>query len=192
MNNRMCVVVALACAAALTLPAEAVTGAHAVAKLLGANGNQIGRADLIQTPHGVLIEITAHGLPPGAHAVLVHTTASCDPKTLFTSAGPVLSLEPTKPHGYFAKGGSRAGDLPNQFAAADGTLHASMITTAFSLGNGKKSLFDRDGASLILHAGADDYASQRDGNSGRRIACGTIIRTVAPGTRKGASRRTHR
>ncbi len=50
------------------------------------------------------------------------------------------------------KGGPHPGDLPNQFASADGTLHASLLSNMFSLGNGKKSLFDRDGASIILHA----------------------------------------
>ena len=53
-------------------------------------------------------------------------------------------------------------------------------------------LFDRDGASIIVHARADDYATQPDGNAGPRLACGTIIRTVAPGTRKGASHRAHK
>ena len=60
-------------------------------------------------------------------------------------------------HGYLAEHGTHAGDLPNQFAASDGTLHATAINNAFSLGNGKKSIFDRDGASIIVHAKGDDY-----------------------------------
>ena len=123
---------------------------------------------------------------------MIHTTASCDAKKLFTSAGPDLSFEPTKLHGFFVKGGPRPGDLPNQFAGQDGRLHASMIVNAFSLGNGKKSIFDRDGASIIVNARGDDYTTPPDGNAGPRIACGTIIRTVGPGTRKGGSRRTHK
>lgn len=190
MKSSMRVLSASLLAATLTVPADAVSQAHA--KLIALSGKQIGQATFVQTSHGVLIEITARGLPPGAHAVMIHTTASCDPKTRFTSAGPDLSFEPGKPHGYLAKGGPRAGDLPNQFAAADGALRASMITNAFSLGNGRKSVFDRDGASLIVHAMADDYSGQPDGNSGARLACGTIIRTVGPGVRKGASRRAHK
>ncbi|MBU6297266.1 MAG: superoxide dismutase family protein [Alphaproteobacteria bacterium] len=191
MNNSTRVAIAFVMAAGL-VAATAAPRAHAVAKLIGLNGKPIGLATFQQTPRGVLIEIDARGLPPGAHAMMIHTTASCDPKTSFTSAGPVFSFEQAKPHGYLATGGPRAGDLPHQFAASDGTLHASTLTNAFSLGNGKKSIFDRDGASLIIHAEADDYTSQPDGNSGRRIACGTVIRTVAPGMRKGASRRMHK
>ena len=186
----------IACVLLMTLavsgPAMAATAkAHAVARLIGLDGKAMGQANFQQSSHGVLIEIDIHGLPPGAHAIMIHTTGSCDPKKLFTSAGPDLSFEPTKLHGYLAKGGPRPGDLPNQFAGDDGRLHASVIVNAFSLGNGKKSIFDRDGASIIVHAKADDYTSQPDGNAGARLVCGTIVRTVAPGTRKGGSRRTH-
>jgi len=139
----------------------------------------------------MLTEIELHGLSPRAHAIMLHTTASCDPKKSFTSAGPDLSFEPTTLHGFLVKGGPRAGDLPNQFAAGDGTLHASTITNAFTLGNGKKLIFDRDGASIIVNARGDDYTTQPDGGAGPRIACGTIIRNVAPGGRKGAPRRKH-
>jgi Cu-Zn family superoxide dismutase len=70
-------------------------------------------------------------------------------------------------------------------------LHASVITSAFTLGNGVKSIFDRDGASIVVHAGADDYMSQPAGGSGDRIGCGVIARTVAPGTRRAPSRAPH-
>jgi Cu-Zn family superoxide dismutase len=61
----------------------------------------------------------------------------------------------------------------------------------FALGNGKKSIFDRDGAAIIVHARADDYASQPAGNSGDRIACGVIVRTVGPKARKAAKQNAH-
>jgi Cu-Zn family superoxide dismutase len=192
MINTMRVLAVFLLAAGLAAPAAAAPKAHAAAKLIGLDGKPMGRAGFQQTSHGVLIEIELRGLQPGAHAIMIHATAACDPKKLFTSAGPDFSFEPTKPHGFFVKGGPRAGDLPNQFAAADGTLHASTITNAFSLGNGKKSIFDRDGASIIVNANADDYATQPDGDAGPRLACGTIVRTVAPGSRKGASHRAHR
>ena len=37
-------------------------------------------------------------------------------------------------HGYLAEGGPEAGDLPNQFAGADGRLHASVIASGFAPG----------------------------------------------------------
>ncbi len=178
-------------AAGLAAPAGAASKVQAFAKLIGLNGKEVGKADFLAVSRGVLIEIELRGLQPGAHAIMLHTSAACDPKKLFTSAGPDLNFDPPKPHGFLVKNGPRPGDLPNQFAAADGMLHATMISNSFSLGNGKKSIFDRDGVSIIVNAKGDDYTTQPDGNSGARIACGTIIRTQAPTARNAASRRKH-
>lgn len=152
----------------------AASKARAVAHLVGRDGHPVGLANFIATSHGVLIELDLKGLPPGAHAIHIHTSGNCNAKVAFTSAGPDLSFEPTKLHGFLAPHGPHPGDLPNEYAAGDGTLHASVISNAVSLGNGKKSIFDRDGASIIVHAKADDYVSQPAGNSGDRIACGEI------------------
>jgi superoxide dismutase, Cu-Zn family len=185
----ICAVLAVAVACQ---PSGAAAKAQATARLIGLDGRQTGTASFQSTSRGVLIEINVRGLPPGAHAIMIHTSASCEPKKLFTSAGPDLSFEPQRLHGFLVKGGPRAGDLPNQFAGADGILHASLMTNAFTLGNGKKSIFDRDGASIIVNARGDDYFSQPDGAAGARVACGTIIRIAGPGTRKGGTRRTHK
>jgi Cu-Zn family superoxide dismutase len=183
----------LGAAFSLTSPAQAASSkAHAVANLTAINGQPAGTATFAATSHGVLIEFDLKGLTPGAHAIHIHTSGNCDPKVAFTSAGPDFSPEPNKMHGYFAPHGPHAGDLPNQFAASDGTLRASVISNAFSLGNGKKTIFDRDGASIIVNARGDDYYSQPAGNSGDRVACGVIIRTAAPESRRGGRRRTHK
>jgi Cu-Zn family superoxide dismutase len=36
------------------------------------------------------------------------------------------------------------------------------------------TLLDGDGAALVIHAKADDYATDPSGNSGDRIACAVI------------------
>lgn len=168
----------------LPLPALAAAKAHAVARLAGLDGKALGSADFSAVNHGVLIVLDLHDLPPGAHGVHLHVSGNCDAKSGFTRAGPILSLTPGKLHGYLAEGGPMTGDLPNQFAGNDGRLHASMITNAFTLGNGKKSIFDRDGISLILDERADDYRTQPLGNAGARIACGVVMRTVGPASRR--------
>jgi Cu-Zn family superoxide dismutase len=182
-------VLALACPSPVLATASK---ARAIAHLAGRDGHAMGTASFIATSHGVLIELDLKGLAPGAHAIHLHTSGNCDAKVAFTSAGPDLGFAPTKLHGFLAPHGPHSGDLPNEFAAGDRTLHASVISNAISLGNGKKSIFDRDGASIIVHAKADDYVSQPAGNSGDRVACGVIERTVAPGARKGAKRKPHK
>ena len=110
----------------------------------------MGTADFPAVNRGVLIEFDLTGLPPGPHGIHLHASGNCDAKTGFTSAGPILTLVPGKQHGYLAEGGPEAGDLPNQFAGADGRLHACVITSGFALGNGKRSIFDRDGVAIIV------------------------------------------
>jgi Cu-Zn family superoxide dismutase len=171
---------------ALAGPVQAAQKAHAIARLKALDGKPVGTADFATVNRGVLITFDLHDLAPGAHAIHLHTSGNCDAKSAFTAAGPILTLIPGKQHGFLAEGGPEAGDLPNQFAGADGRLHASVITTGFGLGNGKRSIFDRDGVAIIVDARGDDYRTQPLGNAGDRIACGVVIRTAGPRPRKRA------
>lgn len=176
-------IVALFLALPLTLAADAQPRARATAKLAGLDGKPVGTASFRAVAGGVLIELDLHGLPPGPHGMHLHVSGQCDANSGFMKAGPILSLRPGRRHGYLARGGPMTGDLPNQFAHADGRLKASIVTNAFTLGNGKRSIFDRDGVSLIVKKRGDDYRTQPIGNSGDRIACGTVMRTQGPATR---------
>jgi Cu-Zn family superoxide dismutase len=82
----------------------------------------------------------------------------------------------TKKHGLLATGGPHAGDMPNLFVPADGKLSIEVLVPSVTLGAGPASLFDADGSALMLHATADDYASDPAGNAGGRIACGVLTR----------------
>jgi len=172
----------LVCALA-ALPAAAAQKAKAIAKLSNLEGKPVGTVQFDALGHGVLITFDLQDLPPGPHGIHLHTSGNCDAKSGFTAAGPILTLTAGKLHGYLAEGGPLAGDLPNQFAGADGRLHASTVTGSFSLGNGKRSIFDRDGVSVIVDARGDDYRTQPLGNAGDRIACGVVIRTRGPAPR---------
>jgi Cu-Zn family superoxide dismutase len=174
---------ALACA-----PASAALKARAVARMAGLDGKSVGTVVFDAVNRGVLVTFDLHDLPPGPHAIHLHTSANCDAKSGFTSAGPILTLVPGKQHGFLAEGGPQAGDLPNQFAGADGRLHASTVANGFSIGNGKRSIFDRDGVAIILDARGDDYRTQPLGNAGDRIACGVVIRTRGPAKWDGIPR----
>jgi Cu-Zn family superoxide dismutase len=66
------------------------------------------------------------------------------------------------------------GRTPNLFVPADGKLSVEVLDANVTLAAGPKSVFDTDGSALMLHAAADDYASDPAGNAGARIACGVI------------------
>lgn len=163
---------------------------HAVAHLKDLDGKPVGTATFSMVNRGVLIEFDLSGLPPGPHGIHLHGSGNCDAKTAFTSAGPILQVGPViRKHGYLAEGGPEAGDL--QFAGADGKLHAAVIANGFGLGNGKRSIFDRDGAAVIVDQRGDDYRTQPLGNAGNRIACGVVVRTEGPLPRPAITAKAH-
>jgi len=155
-------------------PAEAMApAAPAPASVIDSEGNSIGTATFEQTPSGVLISVSLEGVPPGEHGFHIHQTGICDPATGFKSAGGHFAPQGHE-HGLKVEGGPHAGDMPNQFAAADGTLRAAVFDPNVTLGTGDNSLADADGSALVIHAGADDYTSQPSGAAGSRLACAVI------------------
>jgi superoxide dismutase, Cu-Zn family len=138
-----------------------------------AAGKRLGDVHVTQTPHGLLLSGALTGLPPGEHAIHVHETGKCEPP--FKTAGAHFNPG-KKEHGALVPGGQHAGDLPNVFAAADGTLKFELLAPDLTLTSGPGSVFDADGSSLVIHAKADDYRSQPAGDSGDRIACGVMTR----------------
>lgn len=142
--------------------------------LIDADNKTIGSATFAQASKGVLIRIKASGLTPGIHGMHIHATGECTHADHFTKAGSHLGSK-DETHGLLSPH-PHAGDLPNIVAAKDGTAEAEIFTTWVSLNGqgGLPALRDKDGAALIIHAKADDYATQPTGNSGDRVACGII------------------
>ena len=147
----------------LALPGAAQPRTQAVAMLSGLDGKPAGTADFRTVNGGVLIVLDLTGLTPGAHGLHLHASGQCDVTSGFTKAGPILSLRPGRKHGYLAKGGP------------------------ITLGNGKRSIFDRDGVALFVNKRGDDYRTQPIGNAGDRIACGVVVRTRGPAARRAAN-----
>jgi superoxide dismutase, Cu-Zn family len=140
-------------------------------ELLDGQGASIGTVTLTQMARGVHILAEAAGLPSGVHALHIHAVGVCEPP--FTSAGG--HFNPTgAEHGWNNPRGHHAGDLPNVHVQEDGVLTIEYFTDAVTLGEGATSLFDTDGASIVIHQGADDYESDPAGHAGDRIACAVI------------------
>lgn len=157
------------------LPERATPGDFGEATLVNASGARMGRAILRQGPTGLLIRIEATGLTPGWHGVHIHSVGECTAP--FTSAGAHVNHAETKaPHGLLAAEGPDAGDLPNLFAAADGSVAAEVFTTQARIareGPGQW-LWDADGSAIVIHANVDDHLTQPIGGAGERVACGVM------------------
>ena len=152
-----------------SLPAAAQT---ASAALKNAEGKEVGSANLTQTPHGVLINISVKELPPGEHAFHVHAVGKCEPP--FTSAGGHFNPG-NKKHGMLAVEGYHAGDMPNLHVPQSGDLTVETVNANITLEKGKPySVYDADGSAIVIHAGSDDYKTDPAGDAGARIACGVI------------------
>jgi Cu-Zn family superoxide dismutase len=138
--------------------------------LINSAGRQIGTVVAWQTSGGISFRVSASGLPHGIHGIHVHSVGRCDPPD-FSTAGTHWNPLGRK-HGINNPEGPHAGDLPNVDVAANGVLGQTVVLPNATLAQ----LLDQDGASIIIHAQADDYKTDPSGNSGARIACAVIGR----------------
>ena len=114
----------------------------------------------------VVFDLT--GVPAGTHGFHIHEKADCgdDAKNAGGHFNPMNMV-----HGAPDAVSHHAGDFGNVTADANGEVHSRFLTHAIILTDGTNSAI---GHAVVLHANADDLASQPAGNSGPRIACGVI------------------
>lgn len=143
-------------------------GRTAAATLLTPAGVEVGRARVTEVAGGLHVAVEVKGAPAGMHGAHLHTIGRCDPPD-FASAGGHWNPTNMK-HGSKNPQGPHAGDMPNLTVGADGrgTLGIDLAGASFD------SLMDADGATVVLHAAADDLMTDPSGNSGGRIACGVL------------------
>ncbi len=139
--------------------------------IVGGDGNVIGSLNILDGPNGVLLEaiISPGGLTPGWHGLHLHQVGDCsDTGTFKLSGGHVGKVE--NGHGLLNPKGPEGGDLPNIWAAADGSAGYE----AFSTLTTGADLADANGAALIIHTNRDDHMTQPIGGAGARVACAVI------------------
>ena len=142
--------------------------------LKDSSGRVVGSAVLLQKGDGVRILLDLTGATPGTKAVHIHEVGRCDAPD-FDSAGAHFNPKKAE-HGTENPRGPHAGDLPNITVDATGRGHLEVTDPRVTLEAGSTSLFDGEGTALVVHEGPDDMRTDPAGNSGRRIACGVIVR----------------
>ena len=157
---------------------ERTPGLTAEAALVSPAGDAMGVIRFLQTADGVLVIAEVNGLAPGGHAFIIHEVGACTPD--FAAAGD--HFDPTDAdHGFIHgawqgddSGGGHGGDLPNIYAASDGSARADFFTVGVTLDTGPRhSLFDDDGSAIIVPERADTYG-EGEADTGERVACGVI------------------
>ena len=140
----------------------------------GGDGALLGTVTVSEDPAGLVMNISAVGMPAGVHGIHLHEKGLCDgPK--FESAGGHWNPA-AKKHGRDNPAGAHAGDLANLTVAADGTATVSIPVAGAMMASGPMMLADADGTALVVHAKADDYKTDPSGASGDRVACAVVAK----------------
>ena len=152
--------------------AMATSGTGAVATLGPTEGQTAnGRLLLTGDASGIRITGSIVGLAPNAeHGFHVHEKGDCSAADA-SSAGPHFNPFAAV-HGKAESGVHHAGDIPNIVSDAQGNATVDVSVPGLTLGDGGPN--DAMGKAIIVHEKRDDYATQPSGDSGARIACGTI------------------
>ena len=168
-RKRVTAYAAMVALVAVTAQAQAQEPAGATAEMRNLEGLPVGQVQLRETPHGLIVTAEFNGLPEGAHGFHIHAVGACEPP--FQSAGGHFNPDGHQ-HGMANPAGKHAGDLPNIHVPASGMAAVEHFVVGLTLDD----LFGKDGTSLVVHAKADDYATDPAGGAGDRIACGVISR----------------
>ena len=120
---------------------------------------------------GVRVTGELGGLQPGTpHAIHIHEKGDCSAVDAASAGGHFNPA--TQPHGRAGQASHHGGDMDNIVADREGVARVDVQARGVTLGGGGRT--DVLGRAVIVHAVADDYATQPSGNAGARVACGII------------------
>lgn len=148
-----------------------VDRASATAFVYPASGSGVkGTVSFMQIGHDVTVSGEISGLTPGPHGFHVHDKGDCSAADASSAGG---HFNPTGAHhGGPQSASHHAGDLGNITANDYGIANVSVVVQGISVK--KDETNNIIGRGLVVHAKADDEASDPAGNSGARVGCGVI------------------
>lgn len=150
----------------------ASTAQQAMVNLAPASGSLVsGR--LVFRPMGDGVHMTGEigGLKPGdTRGFHLHEKGDCSAADASSAGGHFNPVGVA--HGRAGQGVHHAGDSDNLVADGKGVARVDAHLQGITLGGGAAN--DIAGRAVIVHAAADDYATQPTGNAGARVACGVI------------------
>lgn len=149
--------------------------AEMTAEVLGSDGATVGTVTVREAPEGILltIDLEEGALEPGWHGIHLHQVATCEDVGEFKKSGGHIDPAGTA-HGLLNPDGPHPADLPNIYAASDGSVHAQMYNDRIGLNAGEVRILDDDGSALVIHESPDDHETQPIGGAGARVACAAL------------------
>jgi Cu-Zn family superoxide dismutase len=153
-------------------------GPRAEARLEARSGSSVtGTVMFTAIGDKLRVEARVSGLTPGEHGFHVHESGDCSALDAASAKGHFNPA--SKSHGHHGGMERHAGDMPNLMADASGNASFTVDVAMLSLGTDANGILNR---SVVVHADPDDYKTQPAGNSGKRVACGTIRGTTSAGS----------
>jgi len=152
------------------MTAEQTDATAAGVVLSTADGTVVGTVTFTETEDGVRMVAELQGVEgAGMHGIHVHEAGECSAPD-FKSAGGHFNPEGTD-HACPPALPRHAGDFGNIEVGEDGAGILTLTSDLVTVAPGPTSVV---GKAVILHAGADDCASQPSGAAGARLACGVV------------------
>ncbi len=157
------------------------------ARLVDAEGAEVGTATLSEADGATQVSVEVDGLPPGFHGFHVHAVGVCEADSA-NPTDPAMTGDFLSAAGHIGAGesdhGQHAGDLPLLYVSQSGTGSLTAVTDALTFAD----LTDDDGSAVMVHADPDNYANiperyapggpdqmtRSTGDAGGRIACGPV------------------
>ena len=152
----------------LALASPAWARPHAVAHLKDLDGKPVGIVTFSTVDRGVLIEFDLTACRPDRTASICMSRAIATPRPASPAPGRSCHVGSAGPQAWLSGRRRPGSGRPAQPVRRRRRPAACpvILTNGFTLGNGKRSIFDRDGVSIIVDQRGDDYRTQPMGNAG--------------------------